>query len=114
MNAFDPSVLVTAFLAGLLGSGHCFGMCGGIAGSLGALSGGAGKRSLALPALLAYRGEAVHEILHIYLLDYIPFIILLWGLFTISGGIGMTRCCTSSTRCWILVIRRSAWGLRLR
>jgi hypothetical protein len=51
MNAFDPSVLVTAFLAGLLGSGHCFGMCGGIAGSLGALSGGAGKRSLALPAL---------------------------------------------------------------
>ena len=51
MNAFDPSVLVTAFLAGLLGSGHCFGMCGGIAGSLGALSGGTDKRSLALPAL---------------------------------------------------------------
>ena len=41
----------------------------------------------ALPALLAYRGEAVHEILHIYLLDYIPFIILLWGLFTAAGGI---------------------------
>ena len=28
----------TAFLAGLLGAGHCFGMCGGIAGGLGALS----------------------------------------------------------------------------
>ena len=41
----------------------------------------------ALPALLAYRGEAAHEILHIYLLDYIPFIILLWGLFTAAGGI---------------------------
>jgi len=51
MNVFDPAVLVTAFLAGLLGSGHCFGMCGGIAGSLGALSGGTSKRALVLPAL---------------------------------------------------------------
>lgn len=33
-------VLATAFLAGLLGAGHCFGMCGGIAGGLGALSSG--------------------------------------------------------------------------
>jgi sulfite exporter TauE/SafE len=46
----DPAVWVTAFLAGLLGSGHCFGMCGGIAGSLGAIS-GANSRSIALPAL---------------------------------------------------------------
>jgi len=51
MTIFDPAVLVTAFLAGLLGSGHCFGMCGGIAGSLGALSGRGGEGSLALPAL---------------------------------------------------------------
>ena len=51
MSGFDPAVLVTAFLAGLLGSGHCFGMCGGIAGSLGALSGGTDRRSLALPAV---------------------------------------------------------------
>lgn len=36
----DPAVLSTAFLAGLLGSGHCFGMCGGIAAGLGALSPG--------------------------------------------------------------------------
>lgn len=28
-------LLPTAFMAGLLGSGHCFAMCGGIAGSLG-------------------------------------------------------------------------------
>ena len=41
----------------------------------------------ALPALLVFRGEAAHEILHIYFLDYIPFIILLWGLFTAAGGI---------------------------
>jgi hypothetical protein len=33
----DPAVLITAFLAGLLGSGHCFGMCGGIAAGLGAM-----------------------------------------------------------------------------
>jgi Na+/H+ antiporter NhaD/arsenite permease-like protein len=41
----------------------------------------------ALPFLYAYRGVAFYEILHIFLIDYVPFIILLWGLFTISGGI---------------------------
>lgn len=51
MSAFDPAIWVTAFLAGLLGSGHCFGMCGGIAGSLGAISGMGGSRSMAMPAL---------------------------------------------------------------
>ncbi len=30
--------LLTAFLVGLLGAGHCFGMCGGIAAGLGTLS----------------------------------------------------------------------------
>ena len=50
MNPYDPAIWVTAFLAGLLGSGHCFGMCGGIAGSLGALT-GTNNRSIALPAL---------------------------------------------------------------
>ncbi len=33
----DISALLTAFLVGLLGSGHCFGMCGGIAAGLGTL-----------------------------------------------------------------------------
>jgi Na+/H+ antiporter NhaD/arsenite permease-like protein len=41
----------------------------------------------AVPFLFVYQGVAVYEILHIYLLDYIPFIILLWGLYTIAGGI---------------------------
>lgn len=41
----------------------------------------------AIPFLIVFQGHAFHEILHIYFLDYIPFIILLWGLFTISGGI---------------------------
>ena len=60
MSAFDPAVLVTAFLAGLLGSGHCFGMCGGIAGSLGALSGsGTGKNALVMPAIQFNLGRMV-------------------------------------------------------
>jgi len=41
----------------------------------------------AVPFLVWNPAEAVRSILHIYLIDYIPFIILLWGLFTISGGI---------------------------
>lgn len=43
----EPAVLSTAFLAGLLGSGHCFGMCGGIAAGLGAMA----KGRAILPAL---------------------------------------------------------------
>src|SRR3989339_2033362 len=43
--------------------------------------------SMAVPFIYAYRGTAVYEILHIILADYIPFIILLWALFTVSGGI---------------------------
>ncbi|MFH0813265.1 MAG: sodium:proton antiporter, partial [Pseudomonadota bacterium] len=42
---------------------------------------------LALPFAYAYKGVALHQILHIYLIDYFPFIILLWSLFTIAGGI---------------------------
>jgi Na+/H+ antiporter NhaD/arsenite permease-like protein len=41
----------------------------------------------AVPFVYVYHGTAVYEILHIYLIDYIPFIILLWGLFTVAGGI---------------------------
>jgi Na+/H+ antiporter NhaD/arsenite permease-like protein len=41
----------------------------------------------AVPFLFWNTSEAIQEILHIYLMDYLPFIILLWGLFTISGGI---------------------------
>jgi sulfite exporter TauE/SafE len=35
----DISALFTALFAGILGSGHCFGMCGGIAAGLGSLPG---------------------------------------------------------------------------
>lgn len=43
--------------------------------------------SLALPFTIAYKGTAIYEILHILLADYVPFIILLWSLYTVSGGI---------------------------
>jgi Na+/H+ antiporter NhaD/arsenite permease-like protein len=43
--------------------------------------------ALALPFLWVFRGTAVHEILHILMADYVPFIILLWSLYTVSGGI---------------------------
>ncbi|UCF63051.1 MAG: sodium:proton antiporter [bacterium] len=41
----------------------------------------------AIPFLIAYGGDGMYEILHIYIADYIPFIILLWALFTAAGGI---------------------------
>ena len=43
--------------------------------------------SMALPFLFVYRGTALYEIIHIILADYVPFIILLWSLYTVSGGI---------------------------
>jgi len=43
--------------------------------------------SMAVPFTFAYKGLAIYEILHIMLADYVPFIILLWSLYTISGGI---------------------------
>ena len=52
-----------------------------------------GKMSLvwalifAVPYLVVFKGDAFHDILYIYLIDYIPFIVLLWGLFTVAGGI---------------------------
>jgi Na+/H+ antiporter NhaD/arsenite permease-like protein len=43
--------------------------------------------AFALPFLVFDVRVAAYSILHITMIDYIPFIILLWGLFTISGGI---------------------------
>jgi Na+/H+ antiporter NhaD/arsenite permease-like protein len=42
---------------------------------------------LAAPFLAAYHGRGVDALLHTYLLEYMPFIILLWALFTVAGGI---------------------------
>jgi Na+/H+ antiporter NhaD/arsenite permease-like protein len=40
-----------------------------------------------LPFLLAYGAPAAHELMHVAIVDYVPFIILLSALFTIGGGI---------------------------
>lgn len=42
---------------------------------------------LAIPFLYFFKGTAVYSIAHIFIADYIPFIILLWALFTVSGSI---------------------------
>jgi Na+/H+ antiporter NhaD/arsenite permease-like protein len=41
----------------------------------------------AAPFLVLYRGEGLQALLHSLVIEYIPFIILLGALFTISGGI---------------------------
>ena len=41
----------------------------------------------ALPFIIVYGGEGLFELSHVMLGEYLPFIILLWGLFTVSGGI---------------------------
>ncbi|MFH2074606.1 MAG: sodium:proton antiporter [Pseudomonadota bacterium] len=41
----------------------------------------------AVPFLYFFKGTALYQITHIYIVDYVPFIILLWALFTVSGGI---------------------------
>jgi Na+/H+ antiporter NhaD/arsenite permease-like protein len=43
--------------------------------------------ALGIPFLIAFKGAALYEILHIIIADYVPFIILLWSLYTVSGGI---------------------------
>ena len=51
-------------------------------------------------------GAAWLEILHIYIVDYIPFIILLWALYTVAGGMVITGTLRGSplTNTTILVI----------
>ena len=42
---------------------------------------------LAVPLVIVYGGTGIYQILHIMLADYVPFIILLWSLYSVSGGI---------------------------
>ena len=35
----------------------------------------------------AYGGRAFYELAHVYVADYVPFLILLWALYTVAGGI---------------------------
>src|SRR2546422_10810392 len=40
-----------------------------------------------VPFAFAYGAPALHELAHVAVVDYVPFIILLGALFTIGGGI---------------------------
>ncbi len=42
-----------------------------------------------VPFALLFPSNAFRSTLHIFIVDYIPFIILLWGLFTVSSGIAL-------------------------
>jgi Na+/H+ antiporter NhaD/arsenite permease-like protein len=46
--------------------------------------------ALAIPFVIGHRREAFHEIAHVLLADYVPFIILLWALYTVASGILLT------------------------
>ena len=43
--------------------------------------------TLGIPFVIIFKDDALYEIMHIIFADYIPFIILLWSLYTVSGGI---------------------------
>ena len=43
--------------------------------------------TLAVPFVVTYRGPALHAIVHMAIVDYLPFLILIATLFTIGGGI---------------------------
>ena len=40
-----------------------------------------------IPMVMAYGGAAGYEFYHVIIADYIPFILILWSLYTVSGGI---------------------------
>jgi Na+/H+ antiporter NhaD/arsenite permease-like protein len=42
---------------------------------------------ISVPFVVAYGGAALYELLHIIIADYVPFLILLGSLYTVSGGI---------------------------
>ncbi|MGM0589940.1 MAG: sodium:proton antiporter [Bacteroidota bacterium] len=47
--------------------------------------------AILIPMLLTYGFSiTAYEVLHVYVLEYIPFIILLFALYTISGGVRLT------------------------
>jgi Na+/H+ antiporter NhaD/arsenite permease-like protein len=54
--------------------------------------------AFAAPFAWFYRGEALHEIAHIFLADYVPFIVLLWALYSVASGILVTGTLDGSPR----------------
>src|SRR5262249_16226480 len=70
--------------------------------------------AFAIPFLLRFGGAAWHELLHVALIDYVPFVILLASLFTIGGGIHVRGTLRGSPRLnpLIMIARRRVDGHR--
>ncbi len=79
MSTVDPAVWIAAFMTGFMGSGHCFAMCGGIAGSIGALTAGTVGRNAIRAAVQFHLGR---------LLSYALLGTLAGGLFGVVGLLG--------------------------
>lgn len=60
--------------------------------------------AFAIPFLIKFSGDGMYEILHIYIIDYIPFIILLWSLFVASGGILLRGTLAGSPRVNVVIL----------
>ena len=43
--------------------------------------------AFAVPFLWRFRGAGAHQLLEVGLGEYLPFLVMLWGLFTVTGGI---------------------------
>jgi Na+/H+ antiporter NhaD/arsenite permease-like protein len=54
--------------------------------------------AFALPFVWLFRDAALHEIAHIFLADYVPFVILLWALYSVASGILVTGTLDGSPR----------------
>ena len=46
--------------------------------------------ALALPLLALHRAEGTHHLIEVILVDYIPFLVILWALYTVASGIFVT------------------------
>ena len=60
--------------------------------------------ALAVPFIATYREQAIAEIVHIYAIDYVPFIVLLWALFTVAGGIHLRGTPRGTTRVNVMLL----------
>lgn len=54
--------------------------------------------AFAVPFVRTYGDRALEEILHVGAIDYVPFLILLWALFTVAGGIHVAGAPRGTTR----------------
>ena len=43
--------------------------------------------SFIAPFVALFRGHALHEVVHIFVVDYVPFLVILIGLYSVTGGI---------------------------